>query len=108
MAHYDNRCSNQLIPYPLPLQTGFVSEMRNSGAILHVTGWELTMRAELVNTTKVQWSAGLNLTIPRTRLSAFPGLATSSYASSLVIGKSTNVLKTYRLSGVDRANGVFQ
>ena len=107
-AYYMNRCSNQLIPYPLPLQTGFGSEVRNSGAVLKVSGWELTLQAELINTTKVKWSLGFNANAPKTRLVAFPNLETSSFAGSLVSGESINVLKAYRLLGVDKQTGLYQ
>lgn len=107
-AYYINRCSNQLIPYALPSQTGFKSEVRNSGAVLRVSGWELTLQTELVNTCKVKWSMGLNANAPKTILAAFPHLSTSNYASSLVPGQSINVLKTYKLSGVDTGTGTFR
>lgn len=107
-AYYMNRCSNQLIPYALPSQTGFKSEIRNSEAVLRVSGWELTLQTELVNTCKVKWSMGLNANAPMTRLVAFPHLSTSNYASSLVPGQSINVLKTYQLLGVDTGTGTFR
>jgi len=107
-AHYVNTCSNQLIPYSLPLQTGFVSEIRNSEAVLRVSGWELSLRADLIHTKKVQWSVGANASAPKTRLTAFPHLDVSAYASTLVIGQSINVLKTYRLLGVDKQTGLYQ
>ncbi|MDO6433026.1 SusC/RagA family TonB-linked outer membrane protein [Flavitalea sp. BT771] len=107
-AHFVNTCSNQLIPYSLPSQTGFVSEIRNSEAVLRVSGWELSLRADLIRTKKVQWTMGVNGSAPKTRLVAFPNLKLSAYASTLVIGQSLNVLKTYRLLGVDRQTGLYQ
>jgi len=107
-AHYVNTCSNQLIPYSLPLQTGFVSEIRNSAAVLRVSGWELSLRADLIHTKKVQWSMGLNANAPKTRLVDFPHLDVSAYASTLVIGQSINVLKTYRLLCVNKQTGLYQ
>jgi TonB-linked SusC/RagA family outer membrane protein len=108
VAHYVNTCSNQLIPYSLPSQTGFVSEERNSGAVLRVSGWELSLRSELIHTRLVQWSVSINASLPKTRLVAFPLLNASPYASSLVIGQSITVAKTYQLMGVDQATGLYQ
>jgi TonB-linked SusC/RagA family outer membrane protein len=107
-AWYINRCSNQLIPYSLPLQTGFGLEVRNSAAVLKVSGWELTLQTELVNTKHVKWSMGLNANAPRTRLTAFPNLSTSSYAATLVPGQSINVVKAYKLLGVDIGTGTYR
>ena len=107
-AWYINRCSNQLIPYSLPLQTGFGSELRNSDAVLKVSGWEVTLQTELINTRRVKWSMGLNANAPRTRLVGFPNLSTSSYANTLVLGQSINVVKVYKLLGVDTGTGVYR
>jgi hypothetical protein len=107
-AWYINRCSNQLIPYFLPLQTGFGSEVRNSDAVLKVSGVELTLQTELINTGRVKWSLSLNANAPRTRLVAFPNFRTSSYVSTLVLGQSLTVVKAYKLLGVDKGTGLYQ
>lgn len=108
LAHYVNRCSNQLIPYYLPSQTGFGSDVRNAQAVLRVSGWELVMQAELIDVGKVKWSVGFNLNAPKTRLAEFSRLNISSYAGTLVPGQSINMLKAYKLTGVNATTGVYQ
>jgi hypothetical protein len=76
--------------------------------VLRISGWELSLRADLIHTKKVQWSMGLNVNAPKTRLVRFPNLDQSAYASTLVIGQSINVLKTYRLLCVNKQTGLYQ
>ncbi len=103
---YRNRSSNQLISYPLAATTGFTSMRNNLNAVVQNTGIE----AELSGTVtkgKLQWESALNLTVPRNKLLAFPGLENSSYANQYVIGKPLSITKVYELLGVDPATGVY-
>lgn len=67
----------------------------------------MTLFSTPVKTKKVSWNASFNLTIPKTKLVHFPGLASSSYANTYVIGEPLNLIYGYRYLGVDEKKGVF-
>jgi TonB-linked SusC/RagA family outer membrane protein len=102
-----NRSSNQLLSYSLPLITGFGSVPENFPATVQNTTWEFSVTVSGIKTRDFSWSCGLNFTLPRNRLIAFPNLATSPYASSLVIGQPLGVVKAYKYVGVDPTSGVY-
>ncbi|HTI11744.1 MAG TPA: SusC/RagA family TonB-linked outer membrane protein, partial [Puia sp.] len=106
-AYYQHRSGNQLLPYALPLQAGFTSVLRNFPAVVQNTGWEFSLKARLAATREVQWTMTVIGTFPQNRLLSFPNLANSASANNLVVGKSLNILKAYRYTGVDAAKGVF-
>lgn len=105
---YRNRCGNQLINYQMPNQTGFSTIVQNSPALVQNTGIEIAINSTNIKTANFSWRTGLNVTIPRSRLVAFPGLATSPYAIQYVIGKPLSVLHTYKCIGVNDTTGVFE
>jgi len=105
-AWYRHRSSNQLLPYALPFQTGFSSVLKNFPAVVQNSGLELTLRIQTIAGKNFQWTTTLNCTLPENKLISFPGLATSSSANNLVIGRSLDVIKGYRSLGVDPATGV--
>lgn len=108
--YFRNRSSNQLLPYTLPLTTGFGSVTKNFPATVQNTGWELSFTGNIVKSTSFSWTTNINLTIPRNKLVAFPDLASSSFASFLEVGKSIMNAgsKTYRFGGVDEQTGLYQ
>jgi hypothetical protein len=103
-----NRSSNQLLPYSLPITTGFLTINRNFPATVQNTTWEFSLSAVNVKTKKIEWSSSLNLTIPQNKLIAFPGLANSSYASTLVVGQPLSINKASVSLGIDRNTGLYQ
>jgi len=105
--YFINRSSNALVQYQLPLQTGFASVLKNFAATVQNTGLELSLTGKNISTKDFSWVTTFNITVPRNKLVAFPGLATSTYADKYVIGKSINLIKGYRFLGVDPATGVF-
>ena len=106
-AYYRNICSNQLISYKVPAQSGFSSVLMNFPAKVLNTGFEIVLSGTIIKTSHLEWSANFNLSIPKNKLLSFPGLANSSYANSLEIGKSLSVIKGYHFQGVD-TTGVYQ
>ena len=106
--YFLNRSSNELISYTLPLLTGFSSIMRNFPAVVQNSGWELTLTTINFKGKSFSWTSNFNLTIPKNKLVSFPGLSSSSYASSLVIGKPITLQKKYRFVGVDPLTGVYE
>jgi TonB-linked SusC/RagA family outer membrane protein len=103
-----NRSSNLLMPYTLPIITGFTSVVSNFPATIQNTSWEISLTSTNFKGKAIHWTTSLNLTIPRNKLIAFPNLKQSSYASSLVIGKPITMDKVYVYLGVNPALGIYQ
>jgi len=103
-----NRSSNQLLSYPLPIITGFSGVSANFPATVQNTGWEFLLNTVNLRSRDFSWSSNVNLTIPRNKLAAFPGLSASSYASRYVIGESINIDKRFEWIGVDPLTGLYQ
>lgn len=109
VAWYRNRTGNQLVAYPLPVLTGFTNyAAKNSPAIVQNTGWEMLVQTKNRIDQHWQLNGNVSLTIPRNKLIAFPNLASSSYATSLVIGESLSVLKGFEYAGVNMGSGLFE
>lgn len=105
--YYRNRSSNQLLGYNLPILTGFNSISRNFGALVQNSGIEMAINTDILKGKDLRWSSGINLTIPRNKLVKFPGLETSSYATSLVTGKSLSIVKAFNYAGVNPETGRY-
>ena len=104
---YRNRSSNQLIGDPLPLSTGSLSVRANRPALVQNTGWEFLANVKLIDQQNWHWKAGINLTIPRNKLLAYPGIEQSSDATKLVIGQPLSITKIYHVKGVDSQTGLY-
>lgn len=104
---YRNRCGNQLTDYLLPYLTGFSSVTENLPALVQNSGWEMTIRAKLIDKPKFSWTANFNLGVNRNKLLAFPNLAKSPYASYYVVGQSLNIKKYLHYTGVDPLTGQY-
>ncbi len=107
-SYYRNRSTNQLIQSALSTVTGFPSIAINLPAKVQNTGFEFAIQAVLVRTKDLKWSTSFNLTIPRNKLLEFPGLETSSFSQTLVIGQPLSILKLFKYAGVDPASGLYQ
>jgi TonB-linked SusC/RagA family outer membrane protein len=107
VSYFRNRCSNQLINYSLPSQTGFTSILQNFPALVQNTGWEFSLTTENINTGSFNWSSTFNLSIPKNELVAFPGIENSSY-TNLIIGQPLSVISGFHFLGVDPETGVYQ
>jgi TonB-linked SusC/RagA family outer membrane protein len=105
--YFDNRSNNQLLSYQLPIITGFNSIARNFPATVQNTGWEFTLHTVNIKLHDFSWQTNFNLTLPSNKLISFPNLATSSYAQTLVIGQPVEIIKTYKLLGVNPATGGY-
>lgn len=103
-----NQSSNELLPYSLPITTGFSSITSNFPAKIQNTAWEFSTSAPKIKLGKLSWSTSLNLTIPKNKLIEFPNLATSSYADQLIIGKPISIVKAYHFMDVDPATGIYR
>jgi TonB-linked SusC/RagA family outer membrane protein len=105
--YFRNRSSNQLLGYTLPTVTGFNSITRNFPATVQNAGYELSLTTKNVQTKDFTWTTSANVTVPRNKLIAFPGLASSEYSNTLLIGQPLGIIQAYRFLGVDPATGLF-
>ncbi|MCZ4319908.1 SusC/RagA family TonB-linked outer membrane protein [Aequorivita viscosa] len=106
--YYQNRSSNQLVGIPLPATTGFSSIQANLGAVVENTGWEIILRSHLVKKEIFSWNINFNLTVPKNKLIAFPGLEESTYRNRYIIGEPLTIRKLYHFIGLDTQTGVYQ
>ncbi|HEV2481962.1 MAG TPA: SusC/RagA family TonB-linked outer membrane protein, partial [Puia sp.] len=106
--YYLNKTDNQLTGIVLPTQTGFSSLNANLGAVLQNTGWELAVSTTNVQQGKFSWKSAFNITIPRNKLVAYPGFASSPYANTWSIGLPITISKSIPLLGVDPKTGIYQ
>lgn len=107
-SYYNNRSNNQLINYVLPSQAGFGSVIRNFPGLVENRGIELSLTTRNVHKTNFNWTTSFNITFPKNKLLAFPGLETSSYASQYVIGQSLNLINAFKYTGVDPQTGLYK
>lgn len=107
-SYYINRSSSQLVPYALPLITGFSSIVANLPALLMNSGWEFDINSRNVRSRSFTWTSSINLSIPKSKLIAFPGIAGSSYATRYAIGKPLGIVHAFDMAGVNPETGVYQ
>jgi TonB-linked SusC/RagA family outer membrane protein len=106
-SYYRERSSNQLVNYPLPIQTGFGSVVYNLPALIQNTGLEILLTTKNIVAKSFSWTTALNMTVPSNKLLAFPGLATSSYAGLYVVGQPVTVINRLKYTGVDPQTGLY-
>lgn len=106
-GYFRNRSDNQLINYALPSQTGFTNVRKNFPAEVQNTGVELQLNSINIKTKQFSWSSSVNLTLPRNKLLSFPGLDSSSYRNTYIIGEPILLRKMYNLLGVDPQTGMY-
>jgi TonB-linked SusC/RagA family outer membrane protein len=107
VSYYRNRCGDQLISFPTPALSGFTSVTANSPALVQNDGWEYTITARVLETKNVKWSVNFNMAINRNKLVAYPHFDQSPYVSTLIVGKSLNVLRLLHYIGVDPQTGQY-
>jgi TonB-linked SusC/RagA family outer membrane protein len=106
-AWYRNRSGNQLVGIPLPATTGFSSVQANLPAIVENKGLEMELNTIPVRTENFKWNSNLNISLPRNKLVAFPGLEGSTYANTYVIGFPVTIAKVYNYTGINQATGYY-
>ena len=106
-GYYHNRSSNQLLGYKLPISTGFGSILENFPALVQNSGWEVSVNTTNIESKGIKWSTSFNLTIPKNKLVEFPGIESSTYANSIVVGQPITIERKFHLIGVDPATGGY-
>lgn len=105
VAWFRNRSSNQLVNYPLSSQAGFAFYQANLPALIENKGWEFEVSSINLTHGSLKWTTSFNITTFKNTLLEFPGLASSSYANRFEIGKSINVFRYYKFTGINPDNG---
>lgn len=108
LAWYRNRSGNQLVGIPLPGTTGFATILANLPATVENTGWEIEATFDALRSGAFRWLTSVNLSIPRNKLVAFPGLEGSTYANRYVIGQPVSTVKLYNFEGIDPQTGLYR
>ncbi|MBT1712504.1 hypothetical protein KK062_29990, partial [Fulvivirgaceae bacterium PWU5] len=106
-ALYRNRTSKQLVGWNLPDYTGFSYVVDNQPAVVQNSGLELLVTAVPVAREKLNWSAAVNVSFPRSRLVQYDDLGNSEYANTYVVGKSMGLVKRLHSTGVDPETGLY-
>lgn len=106
--YYQNRSSNQLMSYQMPIITGVTGVLTNYPATVQNSGWEFSVNSTVIRQRPFRWSVNANLTIPRNKLIKFDNLETSSYANNLVVGQPISITKLFRYAGVNPQTGQYQ
>lgn len=104
VAHYRNRSSNQLLLQTLPSSTGYTSVTMNLPGVVQNTGWEFDSSLQLINGKNLRWKTSFNLTIPKNKLLAYPGLLPTDIVYE--VGQPLSILKTYHAT-VDSQSGLY-
>lgn len=105
-SYYNERSNNLLTNLTLPYQTGFSSITSNQPAEIENSGFEVEFNTVNISNKDWKWTTNLNFTFPKNKLLRYPGLESSAYSNTYEIGKSINIFRGYRYTGVDPETGV--
>ncbi|ANI88035.1 hypothetical protein A9P82_01080 [Arachidicoccus ginsenosidimutans] len=104
---FNNRkTSNQLIQQPISTVTGFSQFPKNSPAVIRTYGIEFSLSTKNIESKNFSWRTMLNMTIPKSKLVSFPGLA-QLQNFSYQIGKPTTGILLYKYDSVDSQTGQY-
>jgi TonB-linked SusC/RagA family outer membrane protein len=107
-GYYNNKSTNQLVGYSLPLTTGFSSVQANLPAVVQNQGWEFEINTRNIEVKNFSWSTSFNISFPSNKLLSYPHLAASTYANTYMEGKSLFIQKLFQYAGVDPQTGIYQ
>lgn len=107
-AYYNNRSTNQLVGIPLPGTTGFQTLQGNLDATVQNTGVEFTLATKNVTGNDFSWTTNFNISFNRNKLLSYPGLETSPYANTYVVGQSVNIVKLYHYTGFNPLTNLYE
>ena len=107
-AYYNNRSTNQLVGIPLPGTTGFQTLQGNLDATVQNTGVEFTLSTKNISRNDFSWTTNFNISFNRNKLLSYPGLETSPYANTYVVGQSVNIVKLYHYTGFNPLTNLYE
>nr|WP_262909321.1 SusC/RagA family TonB-linked outer membrane protein [Mucilaginibacter roseus] len=105
-AYYRNVTGNQLVAFPLSIQTGFYSYQANMPARVENKGWEFTLSTQNIKTKAFQWNTGFNLSVNRNKLLSFPDIEKTAYYSRYVVGRPLTSFYLFRYTGFNAQTGL--
>jgi len=97
-----------LVGYNLPRLTGFSTVQANLPATIDNTGVEFVCNTMNIRTKEFTWTSAFNISAPKNKLASYPGLESSPYAYSYVVGASLFSHFVYKFNGVDPQTGIYQ
>lgn len=106
-AYYRNLSGNQLVSATLSPQAGFTSYQANLNAEVENKGWEFTLATTNIHNKNLNWTTSFNISTNSNKLLSFPGIETSSYYSTYVVGNALSGRYLYNFTGVNE-NGIAQ
>jgi TonB-linked SusC/RagA family outer membrane protein len=107
-TYYRDREGNQLVGYPLPVQTGFSSVFENLVATIQNKGWEFSLTSKNIQSRSFSWTTNFNISFNRNKLLSFPNLAASSYSQQYIVGEPTSIIFGYKYKDVNPETGLFE
>jgi TonB-linked SusC/RagA family outer membrane protein len=108
--YYYTKTSNQLILQNLSTVTGFPVYPVNSPAVIQTNGPEVTLTTWNIKSTDFSWKTDFNISAPRNKLLAYPGLNDATLASvnqNYIIGQPITGIKVYNYAGVNPQTGQY-
>lgn len=105
-AWFRNRTSNPLVSSPVSTVTGFATYLDNMNATVQTIGTEFTLNTENVKSDHFNWNTYFNISFPKSKLVAFPGIENTSYVSSRIVGSSLSDIYGYHYTGIEKSTGL--
>ncbi|MEO6731146.1 MAG: SusC/RagA family TonB-linked outer membrane protein [Ferruginibacter sp.] len=103
MDAFSSKTTNMLVYENIGAATGFDNVLTNNGSMKN-TGIEVTVNARVVNTAKVKWDLGFNVSQYKNQIIAVPsGQFTTDYAGATILtanGQAGNQFYGYTSNGV--------
>lgn len=108
VGYYRNRSSNQLVNYTLPVVTGFSSVLENFPATIQNTGWEVTIKGDVLNSNSWRWNMSFNVSLPNNMLIRFDDIENSPYATIYEVGRPLSLKLLYTYKGINQETGLYE
>jgi hypothetical protein len=105
--YYFNHMGDQLTNQTLAGITGFPSFTYNTPAKIYTHGLELNIITHNIRRKNFTWDTKINLTTPRSKLTAYPGVNNLVSNVNYTVGKPITGIKLYKYAGVDPETGVY-
>jgi TonB-linked SusC/RagA family outer membrane protein len=105
-AYYRNRTGNQLVSYPLSIQSGFSSYQANMPATVENKGWEFTLSSQNIKSSSFRWNSEFNISFNRNKLLSFPNIQNTAYYSRYVVGKPLSSVYLFQYTGFSPQTGL--
>lgn len=106
-AYYKHRSGDQVTNYPTPLYTGFPSVVANWAAVVQNSGWEGSIRANLISRKDLSWSVFVNISTNKNILVSYPNIEKSPFYNIYQVGYSLSTKYKLHYLGVNPLTGQY-